>query len=452
MVADDLTLMSPTAMGMQSLITEAELDASRERYTFSETKTKSITIKPKKNHVIDTQELYLNNNIIENKAEEVHIGIHRQANDTNTSTVCARITTARRTCYSLMGAGLHGLNGLCPKASKKIWAMYIFPRLTHGLESLCLSPKEITKMEDFYRGNLRALQHLPKSTSNAAVYLLLGVPPLEAQLHIKTLTFFMNMLRRPDSVEAAVIQRQASMASPKTNSWVTGIQHLLTRYGLPNSHQLSQELPTKLAWKREVRQAVLGEWSKLLKEEASQKSTLRYLNIERCSLQGVHTVWDFGATDQLATTKAANKAKLLVQRYPLYSSRTSGRNFGHDCPLCSTGEESMAHFLLHCPKLQKARLPYTTALNKLSLEHGIDITSMDDDVLCRIILDSSDTPYPTAKIPVLCNITRDLCFKLHHNRSVLMNTGSKYSRYYTRRNKGNIKLAANSSLGPQNTQ
>jgi hypothetical protein len=104
----------------------------------------------------------------------------------------------------------------------------------------------VAKVEDFYRSNMRALQHLPKSTANAAVYLLLGVPPLEAQLHIKILTFFMNMLQHPDSLEAAVIQRQTSMASSSTNTWVTGIQHLLTRYDLPTSHQLSVELPSKV--------------------------------------------------------------------------------------------------------------------------------------------------------------------------------------------------------------
>ena len=37
-----------------------------------------------------------------------------------------RIKTARHTCYSLVGAGLHGLNGLNPEVSKNLADLYQF--------------------------------------------------------------------------------------------------------------------------------------------------------------------------------------------------------------------------------------------------------------------------------------------------------------------------------------
>jgi retron-type reverse transcriptase len=128
MVADDLALLASSPMGMQTLIKEAELDASRERYSFSETKTKCITIKSKKSHKEDDLKVCLNNVVLENTEEETHIGICRQTNTSNSSTISARIQTARRTSYALMGAGLHGLNDLSPKVSKSIWATYVFPK------------------------------------------------------------------------------------------------------------------------------------------------------------------------------------------------------------------------------------------------------------------------------------------------------------------------------------
>jgi hypothetical protein len=452
MVADDLALMATTPMGMQSLIKEAELDASRERYSFSETKTKCVTIKPKKkSHKEDELMVYLNNATLENTAEETHIGICRQTSTSNSSTVSARIRTARRTCYALMGAGLHGLNGINPKLSKKIWATYIFPRLSHGLECLCLNPTELSSMESFYRNNLRAIQHFPQATANAAVYLLLGVLPFEAQLHIKTLTFYANMLRRPDSIEAAVIHRQISMKAPDANTWVTSVQTLLTRYDLPTSYQLTEDLPSKLSWKLKVRHAVRTQWSDRLKEEARRKTTLSYLNIDGCSLHMVHPVWDTGATDPLTVTKTANKAKMLVQRYPVYSSRTAGKNYGHDCPLCGNGEESMAHFLLHCPKLETVRQPYVTTLARISSQHYIDISLMDDTTLCKLILDTSDTPYPDSEEAAIGTLTRDWCFKLHHSRSVLLGAVVKYTR-----RRGNAKSAKSKfsfpAVGPTNPQ
>jgi hypothetical protein len=263
--------------------------------------------------------------------------------------------------------------------------------------------------------------------------------PFEAQLHIKTLTFYVNLLRRPESVEAAVIQRQISMKSPDANTWVTNVQALLSSYNLPTSSQLTKELPSKRAWKFMVRSAVTCEWTKRLKEEAREKTTLSYLNIESCSLQKVHTVWDTGATDPLTIVKAANKAKMLVQRYPLYSSRTSGRNYGRDCPLCEDSKESMTHFLLYCPTLERARMPYINTLKLLSAQHDVDITAMDDDTLCELILDTSDIPFPESEAAKICTLTRDWCFKLHHSRSVLLGAGASY----TRRSRGNAEPLKN---------
>ena len=168
-----------------------------------------------------------------------------------------------------MGVGLHSLNSVSPKVTRKIWATYVLPRLTYGLECLCLiSTTEKRKLEDFYGLNLRAIQHFPKATANAAIYLLLGTPPLEVQLHIKSLTLYMGMLRHPGSVEAAIINRQICMKSVDNNTWVTDMQRLLERYDLLKTEQLVCSLPSKSIWKHLVR-----EWETQLKKEAFLIST-----------------------------------------------------------------------------------------------------------------------------------------------------------------------------------
>jgi len=59
--------------------------------------------------------------------------------------------------------------------------------LSYGIEALVLSPKEIGKLEDFYRGSLRSrmMKVMPKSTATPIIYLL-GVAPFEAQHHISS--------------------------------------------------------------------------------------------------------------------------------------------------------------------------------------------------------------------------------------------------------------------------
>ena len=54
--------------------------------------------------------------------EAVHLGISRKTN--NSLDVDERIQRARRAAYALMGAGLHGRNGLPPHITFHIWTTY----------------------------------------------------------------------------------------------------------------------------------------------------------------------------------------------------------------------------------------------------------------------------------------------------------------------------------------
>ena len=59
------------------------------------------------------------------------------------------IQTARKTMYSLMGAGLHGRRGLNPLTSYKIWECFGLPRATYGLESVKLAKKDVDSREKY---------------------------------------------------------------------------------------------------------------------------------------------------------------------------------------------------------------------------------------------------------------------------------------------------------------
>ena len=253
-------------------------------------------------------------------------------------------------------------NIVCPDVGKHIWAIYIMPRLMHGLEALVLKDSDITKLEDYYRRSLRAIQGLPKSTAIPAIYLLIGIPPLEAQLHIKILCFFASALRRADSLEYQVIQRQLAMKSDKSSSWPWYVQRLLRTYHLPSAFQLLAEVPSKEQWKRQVKRAVLDHWEQKLKNTSITMKTMSHVNLNACNLHALHPIWRSGAADPLTVTKAALKARLLVQRYPLHYSRTAGIQYNHPCPLCGDTEESMSHFLIKCPALERTRQPYMIRL------------------------------------------------------------------------------------------
>jgi hypothetical protein len=426
MVADDLCLTSTTIQGAQSLVSEAESDAARERFSFSKTKTRLVVANQKQ----DDNVIYLNGSRLEQSTAETHLGIIRTSDGKNSKTIEARIQSARRTAYSLTGAGYHGLNGVGPEIGKQLWNIYIQPRLLYSLETLILAMKDISELESFQRVQLRLMQHLPKSTATPALYLLLGIPPIEAQLDITTLVYFVDIMRRSDSVERAVIERQLVMKSPDSNSWPWYVYNKLKKYNLPSAFSLLKSQPSKPKWRRMVKAAVLTYWENRLKHDATKMSSMGYVNLAICNLSSAHPVWRLGAASSLTVIKATTKAKLLLQRYPLFTNRTAGVNYGNKCPLCKDGQESMAHFLVACPTLEPARQPLMRKFLDILCYACLKVPDSEES-LVRAILDPSclcSAEAHTDIVNLLEATTRDLCFSLHHRRSTQLGYSSRFKQ------------------------
>ena len=133
----------------------------------------------------------------------VHLGITWENHSTFcTSTVVhERICTARRATYALMGAGLHWVNGINPTVSLHLIRTYWVPRLLYGLEATQVLQKDISDISLYYKWLLKQTQHLPDKTADAAVYLMLGKPPIQAEIHRRIFTIFGSIARNYESVE-----------------------------------------------------------------------------------------------------------------------------------------------------------------------------------------------------------------------------------------------------------
>ena len=154
----------------------------------------------------------------------------------------------------------YGINGISPHISKVIISAYIDPAVLYGLEALCLDRKDFDRAQHLL---IRQIQGLPKSTAIPAVYLLLGILPMTAQLHKKILTLFVTVLNRPGSAEYDVVLRQLCMKSVSSNSWTSQVKRILFKYDLPTSLQLAENPPSMTRWKRMVKWAVKNYWEDL---------------------------------------------------------------------------------------------------------------------------------------------------------------------------------------------
>ena len=80
------------------------------------------------------------------------------------------IWKARRALYSLLGAGLHGANGLDPVTSINIYKVYVLPILLYGLEITIPSLKYDTMLEKFQKDTLKNILSLPNRVTDPSVY------------------------------------------------------------------------------------------------------------------------------------------------------------------------------------------------------------------------------------------------------------------------------------------
>ena len=161
------------------------------------------------------------------------------------------------------------------------------------------------------------------------------------------------------------------------------------------------------------------EWTDKLQDAAREKSTLRYLNIEFCKISYLHPAWQ-GINCDLDIKKATVKAQLLVQRYPLATSPTAPGNRSDVCPLCRDAKETTVHFLLQCPCTMQARLPYLKRVLSTCRTHKL---SIDPDNLARVFLDTTSLSHDDLDHERLC---RNMVFKIHHWRALLLEGDSAY--------------------------
>lgn len=129
MVADDLTIAARSPHEMQAALNIASQDANRERYKFNTEKTKTIVINSK-----DDPNLSINSQPLQTSTKEAHLGISRNAKNNNQDTVKDRVQSARTAAFSLMGAGLHGLNGTGPEVAKIQYNTYVTPTLPYSTD------------------------------------------------------------------------------------------------------------------------------------------------------------------------------------------------------------------------------------------------------------------------------------------------------------------------------
>jgi hypothetical protein len=429
--ADDVALLSRNSCQQQAMLLSVNHYTQKERYEINASKSATLTYLPGKKKTDDSTELNLQlaGETIPSQATATHLGIVRQSDNRYDITLDDNIKKGRKTLYALMGAGLHGKNGLNPATSLNILYAYVAPRCLYGLEAVQLNKTQLKKLDNFHRKLLRQLQSLPDSptVADVAVYALVGRIPLSAEIDKRKLSLFGNIARQQESIENKLAHRQLAIKPNSSKSWFVDVNEILHKYELPSAHCLLADPPTKMTWKKRVCEKVQSYWQTQWIETHSKKPSLKYLNIAGCKVGQIHQVWRTTSHNSRDIRRATIKAKLLTGTYVLQANRAVFNQYSVNgtCPLCKKGIETREHFLVECESTEDIRAQYVARIKILLQASSLEIPTPSENKhwWTQLILDCS---HPDIQGVVQLQkeeqnqleiVTRCLCFALHSARS-----------------------------------
>jgi hypothetical protein len=339
------------------------------------------------------------------------------------------IIKARRTAYSLINVGLHGNNGLGPATCMKIIQTYITPRLLHTLEASILGSNDIQLIESFYKKMLRQIQNLPTNTASQAIYLMLGTTPIEAQYHIRALTFYGSICRLPKNHAIYRLARRQLSVKNKY-SWFTFIATLGIKYDIDIYRQLLSPW-RKAAWKRIVRDSVRSHWYINLTCDASKKSSLGWLMLPEWPGLNPHPLWTSSMKNPSLLEPSSVRARMLTGRFRTQKTLAKFYPERYDgvCLLCDSGKkEDLPHMLITCEVGLGKSIDIWKQLREIYFEDGTQPPSSPDE-LCSALLNGSGFKTDRSSITLhtdsqqranqLCSL---LCYRIARFRDYKLNS------------------------------
>ena len=420
--ADDLALLSHSTSEMSLMLNTVDKYSKTHRYDINP--TKSATIVYNARPADPTPTLLLDDDVIPDVSSTTHLGIVRTKK--GNLDVQTKIASGRKAAYALLGAGLHGRSGMKQDIKAQIWRIFVTPRLVYGLEVLYCNKSDIKKLESFQSKMIKQIQHLPDRTANSATHALLGIPPVETQIHKNLLNLFYNVLKNPDSMECKVATRQLAVKTIDDKSLFSFARQLLLYYQLPTAYELLQSLPSKLLWKKMLNDAISTDVEQKWQKDIKEKPSLRYLNPEAVKVGTAHHIYSSVRPNKQDIQKAEVKAKVLTGTYILQANRSAFNQHAIDpqCRICNQEPETREHFISSCTNTDDIRKNCRKKIRDVLLQYpdvDPDVLLYQPQTFTQVILDCTHPDGIQSRlqehdVDVIEAISREYIMRLHLSR------------------------------------
>ncbi|KAK3090579.1 hypothetical protein FSP39_012852 [Pinctada imbricata] len=281
---------------------------------------------------------------------------------------------------------------------------------------------------------LKQILSISLTTTDPAFFILSGLVPVEAIIHLRALSLFGNIALPDDSsIEKRLAYRQLTIHGHTRSSWFSNLAIITTKYELPNPMEILMDPVSKSQWKTITIRAVYAYWGRRIKQQALTYSSLKYLSVDHYNPWKIHSF--LRITETQTRSREVNrlpvKTKIVTSTYSMQSTRAAFNNLNVDptCLLCKTSSETLEHFILHCTKLQHMRFQILHDIASACGEN-INFSQLCSREQLRIMLDVYSTvdvvhKRNTKYLAEIDRHTQRLCHALHCERK-------NYSHFYLR--------------------
>ncbi len=428
--ADDIAICAYDKIEMQCMIDVVHQYSKQEKYEIQARKSAVLTINSP--HPLHHDDFYMGESKIPAVEKGEHLGVTRDTTGGPAAQIKVNIKKARGATYSMMGAGLHGKNGLPQDTCIHLYKIYVLPVLTYGLGIFTLDETGIKPLEQFQKTILKQLLSLADNVADPTIHLLSGIPQVECEIHRQALGFLGSIARKDSSIENSVARRQLIMKTVKSPSWFNHMKNVCIKYDLPSPSEILATKPPKTKWKLQVKDAVTSYWTKRIIREAIQYPSLKYLNLEVFTIGKPHTIIRHSSIFQRDVIKCATKLLLVTGTYCLQAQRSKFNQFEVDptCLLCQEEPETREHFISTCKALSAYRTRYSGEIHDiLSEEMGYEEAGRimnSKEMFVQLIMDcsshiiTSSAPLSRNAISGIEQLSQRLVFALHLARKSML--------------------------------
>jgi hypothetical protein len=133
----------------------------------------------------------------------------------------------------------------------------------------------------FKKRMIKQLLSLPTRCPDPAVYILTGILPIEAQIHLKALVFYNNVCHQDESsIEKKLTVRQLTVKADSSNSCFICINNILRKYDMKEASTYLESPMSKSKWSSLVKSKVREYWSRHIHTMSQMYSSLQFLIVK----------------------------------------------------------------------------------------------------------------------------------------------------------------------------